>query len=57
MVLDIIFLCDDFRSIVIKLCLEIVWDSIEGIGVQVVTSLVNSETIFQLKNLFKTIMG
>lgn len=57
LVMDVIFLCEDFRSDIVKLCLEIIWNAIEGIGVQVVLNLVNQETIFQLKNLFKTIMA
>ena len=40
--IDVVFICDDFRSAIVKLCLEIVWNAIEGIGVQVVTSLVSS---------------
>jgi hypothetical protein len=57
LLIDTVFLCEDFRSYIVKLCFEIIWNAIEGIGVSAVEVFVDREVIFQLKNLFKAIMA
>jgi hypothetical protein len=57
LIIDTVFLCEDFRSYIVKLCFEIIWNAIEGIGVAAVEVFVDREVIFELKNLFKTIMA
>jgi hypothetical protein len=56
-IIDIVFMCEDFRSYIVKLCFEIVWNAIEGIGVKAVEVFVDKEVVFELKNLFKQIMA
>jgi len=57
LVVDTVFLCEDFRSYMVRLCFEIIWNAIDGIGVSAVEVFVDREVVFELKNLFKTIMA
>jgi len=53
----IIFDCDNFRSYVVKSCFEIIWNTIEAVGISSSIKLFATEDIIQsLKKVFENIM-
>ena len=51
-----IFDCDDFRSYIVKSCFEIIWNSIEVVGINCINLFAAEDIIYSLKKLFENIM-
>ncbi len=55
-IIYVIFDCDDFRSYIVKSCFEIIWNSIEVVGIQAINLFAAEDIIYSLKKLFENIM-
>ena len=57
---DIIYLVfdkkDDFRSYLVRLCFEILWNSIESMGRKAIEGIASEDIVFALRELFLDIM-
>ena len=51
-----IFECDDFRSYIVKQSFEIIWNSIEAVGISAIKLFAVEDIIFYIKKLFENIM-
>ncbi|CAD8169691.1 unnamed protein product [Paramecium pentaurelia] len=52
----VIFECEDFRSYIVKSCFEIIWNTIEAVGVASIKLFAVEDIISGLKKLFENIM-
>lgn len=58
LIVSIVFECPDFRSSIVKLCLDIIWNAIDALGVQqIIPSFARRETIANFKQLFGKVMA
>lgn len=55
-IIYVIFDCNDFRSYIVKSCFEIIWNSIEAVGIQAINLFAAEDIIYSLKKLFENIM-
>ena len=55
-IIYVIFDCDDFRSYIVKSCFEIIWNSIEVVGINCINLFAAEDIIYSLKKLFENIM-
>ena len=57
---DIIYLVfdkkDDFRSYLVRLCFEVLWNSIESMGNKAIDGIASEDIVFALRELFLDIM-
>lgn len=51
-----IFECVDFRSYIVKSCFEIIWNTIEAVGISSIKLFAVEDIISSLKKLFENIM-
>ena len=51
-----IFECEDFRSYIVKSCFEIIWNTIEAVGIVSIKLFAVEDIITGLKKLFENIM-
>jgi hypothetical protein len=52
----VIFECLDFRSYIVKSCFEIIWNTIEAVGISSIKLFAVEDIISSLKKLFENIM-
>ena len=55
-IIYVIFECVDFRSYIVKNCFEIIWNTIEAVGIKSIRLFAVEDIISQLKRLFENIM-
>lgn len=47
---------DDFRSYPVRVCFEILWNSIESIGIEAIENIATEDIVFAMRELFLDIM-
>ena len=55
-IIYVIFECVDFRSYIVKSCFEIIWNTIEAVGISSIKLFAVEDIISSLKKLFENIM-
>ena len=55
-ILTIIFDCEDYRSSIVKNCLEIIWNTVDSLGIRAITLFAEESIILNFKKLFENIM-
>ncbi|KRX04785.1 Armadillo-type fold [Pseudocohnilembus persalinus] len=55
-IIYVIFDCEDFRSYIVKICFEIIWNAIEAVGISCIKLFAAEDIINSLKKIFENIM-
>lgn len=55
-IIYVIFECEDFRSYIVKSCFEIIWNTIDAVGISSINLFAVEDIISNLKKLFENIM-
>lgn len=55
-IINVVFDCEDFRSTIVKSCFEIVWNTIDSVGISAIKLFADEGIINNLKKVFENIM-